>query len=240
MMMATCSWVRTSLGVYVLGAIEPSERAEVDAHLPSCALCRDEVAALAGLPALLGRISEEQISQVAEPPPVLLEQLLATAAAERRGPRRNWMWLAAAAVFVLIAGALAGGLFAPDSVRSAGPLARSSPPVATSPATPGTHAPAQLEERSAMDPVTNVEAWVGMRREEWGTSLIVRLRGAPQGARCHLYAVAKNGRMDAAGGWHYGGREYEEFHSSTMIDRSELSRIDIVLTNGRRLVTIPM
>jgi anti-sigma factor RsiW len=231
-----CSWVRTSLGVYVLGAIEPAERAEVDAHLPACSMCRDEVAALAGLPALLGRISEEQISQVAEPPPALLEQLLTKAAAERPDRRRQWLSLAVAAVFVLIVGALIGALLTPGSDRSLTPsVAGPSPQVTTS-------APAsqELDQRTAMDPVTKVEAWVGVEDEEWGTAVTIRLRGAPKGARCRLYAVAANGHRDAAGAWQYGSRDYEEFHGSTMIARVDLAQIEVVLTNGRRLITIPV
>ena len=235
-MTSMCSWVRTSLGVYVLGAIEPAERAEVDAHLPSCSMCRDEVAALAGLPALLGRISEEQISQVTAPPPALLEQLLAKAAAERPNRRRQWLSLAVAAVFVLIVGALIGALLTPGSDRSfVPPVARSSPNVTTS--APATQ---EVEERKAVDPVTKVEAWVGAEDEEWGTALTIRLRGAPTGARCRLYAVAANGHRDAAGAWQYGSLDYEEFHGSTMIALADLSRIEVVLTNGRRLITIPL
>ncbi len=49
-----------SLGVYVLGAIDPAERALVDAHLATCRDCRDELAGLAGLPALLARVSTEE------------------------------------------------------------------------------------------------------------------------------------------------------------------------------------
>ena len=50
-----CSEARLSLGVYVLGAIDPAERSLVDSHLASCRDCRDELAGLAGLPALLAR-----------------------------------------------------------------------------------------------------------------------------------------------------------------------------------------
>jgi len=48
-----CQEARVSLGVYVLGAIDPAERALVDSHLATCRDCRDELAGLAGLPALL-------------------------------------------------------------------------------------------------------------------------------------------------------------------------------------------
>ncbi|WP_207400943.1 anti-sigma factor family protein, partial [Actinomadura roseirufa] len=78
-----CPDVRASLGVYVLGAIDPAERSRLEAHLEGCSACRDELAGMAGLPALLGRVDEAQLSQVAGPPPELLDGLLARAA-ERR------------------------------------------------------------------------------------------------------------------------------------------------------------
>jgi len=42
-----CTDARPSLGVYVLGAIDPAERSLVDAHLTTCRDCRDELAGLA-------------------------------------------------------------------------------------------------------------------------------------------------------------------------------------------------
>lgn len=61
-----CGEARISLGVYVLGAIDPAERALVDAHLATCRDCRDELAGLAGLPALLARVSAEEAAALAE------------------------------------------------------------------------------------------------------------------------------------------------------------------------------
>ena len=40
----SCRTFRESLGIYVVGAIEPSERAAVDAHLSQCPECREELA----------------------------------------------------------------------------------------------------------------------------------------------------------------------------------------------------
>ena len=51
-----CREIRQLLGVYVVGAIDPAERAIVDEHLGECQLCRDELAGLAGLPAMLSRV----------------------------------------------------------------------------------------------------------------------------------------------------------------------------------------
>ncbi|TMR27560.1 anti-sigma factor family protein, partial [Actinomadura geliboluensis] len=84
--MNDCTDVRTSLGVYVLGALDPGERSQVEGHLERCPACRDELAGLAGLPALLGRVEREQLEQLAGPAPELLDGLLARAAERRRGP----------------------------------------------------------------------------------------------------------------------------------------------------------
>ena len=59
-----CTDARLSLGVYVLGAIDPAERSLVDAHLVTCRDCRDELAGLAGLPALLARVNPDEISRI--------------------------------------------------------------------------------------------------------------------------------------------------------------------------------
>jgi hypothetical protein len=59
-----CADTRQALGVYVLGAIDPAERALVDAHVAGCADCRDELAGLAGLPALLARVGADEVGRI--------------------------------------------------------------------------------------------------------------------------------------------------------------------------------
>ena len=44
-----CAQIRPELGVYVLGAIAPADRAMVGRHVASCPRCREEVAGLVGL-----------------------------------------------------------------------------------------------------------------------------------------------------------------------------------------------
>jgi anti-sigma factor RsiW len=51
-----CAQIRPELGVYVLGAITQAGREVVGRHLMSCPRCRDEVAGLAGIPAMLRRV----------------------------------------------------------------------------------------------------------------------------------------------------------------------------------------
>ena len=122
-----CTEARPSLGVYVLGAIDPAERALVDGHLVTCQECQDELAGLAGLPALLARVNPDEISRICpddtvgggvpaaigagaedRPPGELIGTVLDLAEARRR--RGRWRFAAAAAAVVAIAGGLFGGL----------------------------------------------------------------------------------------------------------------------------------
>lgn len=63
-MSSDCAAPRIALGAYVLGALEPADRAAVANHLGGCAECRAELAGLAGLPGLLARL---QLADVVEP-----------------------------------------------------------------------------------------------------------------------------------------------------------------------------
>ncbi|GAA4328075.1 hypothetical protein GCM10023178_40840 [Actinomadura luteofluorescens] len=60
--MTDCTEARTALGSYVLGALDPGERSRLEAHLEGCPACRDELAGMAGLPALLGRVAGWRIT----------------------------------------------------------------------------------------------------------------------------------------------------------------------------------
>src|SRR5215469_1088727 len=114
---SACREIRHLLGVYVVGAIEPAERSVVDDHLAYCQACRDELAGLAGLPAMLGRVPAADVEQLSrsatglpediEPSPELLNSMLARVAVRRR--RRLWKGAVsiAAAAFVAAAGTTA-------------------------------------------------------------------------------------------------------------------------------------
>jgi anti-sigma factor RsiW len=54
------------VGAYVLGALVPAERDAFEMHLADCAICREEVAELAVLPGLLGRIDFETARTIAQ------------------------------------------------------------------------------------------------------------------------------------------------------------------------------
>ena len=191
-----CGDARLSLGVYVLGAIDPAERALVDAHLATCRDCRDELAGLAGLPALLARVNPDEVSRIRvddtvrtspdeRPPAELLGTVLDLAAARRR--RNRWRFAAAAAAVVAIAGGLFGGLSsATSSTRTV---------VADEyPTGPGAWESAQTTSK-----ITGTSATIKYASEHWGSAFEVLVKGIPAGTTCELWVTLSNGtRIDVA------------------------------------------
>jgi len=199
-----CSETRVSLGVYVLGAIDPAERALVEAHLATCRDCRDELAGLAGLPALLARVSAEEAfalaadepvhngpagavpSRNAEPPRELLATVLDLTATRQR--RRRW-WsasLSVAAALIIAVGVFGGLRLGTGSGQSAG----------------GDFPPGS---GGKWDSVTGssagMTATVKYREVGWGTQLNTEVSGIPVGTTCELWVVDHAGHRMLAGSW---------------------------------------
>jgi len=100
-------------GAYVIGALSPPERYNYERHLAVCAGCRYEVAQLAGLPGLLGRLDARTAASVGTTtpgaPPRVLDAVLNRTRAERLRGRRRRTWervatLAVAACLALLVG----------------------------------------------------------------------------------------------------------------------------------------
>jgi hypothetical protein len=109
-----CAHVRELLEEYALGALEPSEHAEVERHLAACPECREQARELE---ALAGRLPSALASASAlEPPPPLRERVLAAVdeaeqpplPRRRALPRRALAIALAAAVPALALGWVAG------------------------------------------------------------------------------------------------------------------------------------
>lgn len=226
-----CGQVRHALGVYIVGAIDPAERAEVDNHLSACAACRDELASLAGLPALLGKVTQDADEQRPERPdvhPGLLDRVLTRVAAERRRSRR--LRVAAAAAGVIVVAGLTGGLGASLAGGPGNPVSR---PAVSAPPSPS---PAVF---SATDPGSGVSATVALRPKDWGASLTTRVTDVPRGISCHLVVIGPGGARDVAGSWQVTYQGSASVTGSTAMVPSAIERFQIVTEEGRTLVTIP-
>ncbi|OCB25867.1 hypothetical protein A5674_20500 [Mycobacterium malmoense] len=102
---------------YVLGSLSAAERREFEAHLAHCPACREAVADLSGVPALLSQLGPDEVAAIndagprsvtPELSPELLTSLLAKVSWRRRRTRIvTWVASSAAAV-VLVIGVFVG------------------------------------------------------------------------------------------------------------------------------------
>jgi anti-sigma factor RsiW len=104
---------------YVLGSLSASDRREFEAHLAACPACREAVADLSGVPALLSQLDRadvaamndraaESLPETPELSPELLPSLLATVRFRRRRTRVATWVASSAAAAVLGVGVLVG------------------------------------------------------------------------------------------------------------------------------------
>jgi anti-sigma-K factor RskA len=232
-----CSDARLSLGVYVLGAIDPAERALVDAHLATCRDCRDELAGLAGLPALLARVNPDEISRIRvddtvrtspdeRPPAELLGTVLDLAAARRR--RNRWRFAAAAAAVVAIAGGLFGGL------RSATSTTRT---VVAEQYPTGT---AAWETAQTTSNITGTSATIRYAGERWGSAFEVLVKGIPAGTTCELWVTQTDGTRTEVAAWTVSDDEGRVWYpGSTSLSSAAIASFQITAGHQVLLAATP-
>ncbi|HWC36690.1 MAG TPA: zf-HC2 domain-containing protein [Mycobacteriales bacterium] len=229
-----CTEATLSLGVYLVGAIDPVERAEVDAHLSDCASCRAELSELAMLPAMLDQLSVEDV-EAAGPIPVAPEDLYARVAAQAlveaddaEGPagssdtvvalsarRPRWRTIAAAAAAVVV---VAGA-----SATAVGVLRTSS---------------SSWQQHSATS--GSVHMRVATDSQATGTALRVTVSGLPTEEHCRLIAVADDGSTDLVGQWDATYAGEAQVTGSTSIESAHLAKLVLLGNGGHALVTVPV
>lgn len=149
---------------YVLGSLSTAERHDFETHMRTCKACRQAVAEISGMPALLSRLDSADIEAIDErgqaaaaPPPLRPEVLTALLkkVTWRRRRARVWTWTVAGAAAVVVA----IGVF----------VAVQSNPVLPTPAPPA-QASSLAMPMSRVTP-TSMSATVTVTSHGWGTQL---------------------------------------------------------------------
>ncbi|WP_432878272.1 anti-sigma factor family protein [Kribbella sp. CA-245084] len=225
---------RTQLGAYALGALEPDEVAEVDAHLAACAECRAELAELEEMKDFLGEVPPEAFL---EGPPeggdLLLQRTLrevresspepapVRVPAKHRAPRR---WLMVAAALVVVGGALGGGVA----------LGRSTaPPQATEPAA-GYKEVTAIDAGSGARMATTVEPRTGW---SW---VQVQVTGLTAGDQCQLLVTDDAGKTWTAGSWvvsEKAAKNGSTFGGGVLVPLNKVHSVEIRTLQGKHVVT---
>ncbi|GAA1280314.1 hypothetical protein Psi02_72840 [Planotetraspora silvatica] len=258
----TCDDVRMSLGVYILGALEDDEVAEVEAHLDECPECRAELAELSGLPRALALVSEDDIRHAEGPPRAVLDRLVATSVRRSRWSRA-FLALAASVVVAALGGTawLTATRGAEDSmsttshseIAAAKPSTPAGMAAAGGDAVASTSAPKIVSDSPQAAPdsarpmrreVTDGDVRLGVRltAETGGTKVVSWVRGVPAGTVCRLWAIGKDGTRSPAGSWKVpkgGYRPGQWYDGSTELPLEEITRFELSTSDGG-LVTLPV
>jgi hypothetical protein len=229
-----------TLGVYLLGALDPAERFAFESHLSSCDSCRGELVRLAPLPGMLNQITQQDFADGlpptgaeggtvtrtppqtwadTEPVPIQLPPVTDdTPEVPRQPPRRRyWQVAAAAAVVVLLT---IGGIFGWQAIRE--------------PAVPV----AQGVTWSVTAPDGSASARTRLVDHEWGTEILSQVEGLPPGRECYLVVYDHYGNREVAGWWGTDHDANTEIPGSTSIPRSKIARLEFKLDDKTVALTI--
>jgi predicted anti-sigma-YlaC factor YlaD len=224
-----CADTRQALGVYVLGAIDPAERSLVDAHVSGCPECRDELAGLAGLPALLSRVGADEIGRIsredAEPVPAddapredFVDSLVSLTAARRRRNRR-WQFMAAAAAVIIAAAGAVAGLQLASGPSSSAASAEPSPP-------------ASWQTAKTTSTLKGVNATIRYQKLSWGVAYDVQITGIPAGTTCQLWVTDPQNVHLLAAGWTVSNHDLEAWYSgSSWVPAGQIKGLDVTAGN---------
>jgi len=247
-----------TLGAYLLGALEPPERYEFEAHIAGCDSCRTELIRLAPLPGMLNQISVEDFdeglhpgelyptapmpiqtlaapaSKTVLPPPELLVPREAPEPAPPREPPGSQDTVEFTPPArnryrrMLVAAAVVVAV-ALGSVLGWQVLREPASP-------PGGDAGITW---TATAPESDVRADVRLLDHEWGTELRIKIANVPPGHRCYAVVYDHYGRREIAGWWGTDHNADEEIVAPTSFQRSKIDRVEFKLEDEITFLTVP-
>jgi hypothetical protein len=252
----TCTQTVT-LGAYLLGALEPPERYEFEAHIAGCDSCRTELVRLAPLPGMLNQISVEDFDEglppgelyptapmpiqtllapeprLLAPPPELLDPPTAPqpvttdAPADTPGLTRQRRHR-----IWRIAAAV---VIVVAAVLGGVALGRG---VLDEPVPP------QAQEDpgitwTATVPGSDIRADVRLIDHEWGTEIQVKMANLPPNRGCYVVVYDQYGNRETGGWWGTNHDPDEEIPASVSIQRSKIERLEFKLDDKETFLTIP-
>lgn len=217
-----------SLGAYVLAALDRRETSAMEQHLATCRRCQVELtelrmtrAALAGLP------PEALLAGPPEGGDLLLQRTLRQVRRES-GLRVRRRRTAVATAAVVVAAAFAGGGVV---------LGRTTAPAGVTQAEPG------ARTASADDPATGAKLTVSVRPAAGWVRLDASVAGIPQGQKCRLYVVARDGTREEAGSWlvsDTGEREGTKLDGAAVVAPGDVARVEVENFAGQRYVGVDL
>ncbi|MBM0232310.1 zf-HC2 domain-containing protein [Micromonospora sp. STR1_7] len=229
----------TDIGGYLMGELDDEQIRQVEEHLAGCADCRTEVESLQEWTTALRAVPD---AMLLDGPPeggdLLLQRTLRQVRSESSGRRQRRGVALSAAAAVVLAAAVSGGVVlgrttseAPDVEAQPGPSA------SVSSADPATR------YASASDPGTGARLTVAMTPAEGWVRINAAVSGIPQGARCHLLVVGKDGSTVLTGSWlvsSKGAADGTTLDGSALIDPAQVDSVRVETTDGKPYASVKL
>lgn len=211
----SCS-MATSIGAYLLGALDATEACQVQAHVAECPSCSRRFEELAALPALLGRLTTQDVDEAGAANDLKPLERTPGPSGSRRAPRLR-AWAAPIAAVAAVAAAAVTWIAIPSRTAQ-------TPPVT-----------AQSAQSTWW-----VRPTVHLTSRSWGTSIDLRLSRAYPAHRCSLVVHTADGRTEVAATWAASAAGRTDVPGATSIPLRDISTVDIVTAAGRQLAEIPV
>ncbi|GHH45043.1 anti-sigma factor family protein [Lentzea cavernae] len=223
------------LGAYVLGALDEQEVREMDEHLASCPDCARELDELRDMEAFLGEVPPEaMLDGPPEGGDLLLQRTLRQVRSERGGVARRRQFAIGAAAAVVAAVVLGAGVFVGKAT---------SPDVTASPTPTVAPDPAGTRLATFTDPVTKASMTVKVVPAAGWVRTNMAINGIPEGEKCRIFVVAKDGSRQEAGSWvvsKKGAAEGTNLDGSALVDPKDVKSVVVENFAGDKFVEVPV
>lgn len=250
----TCQHTMT-LGVYLLGALDPAERSAFESHLSYCEICRGELVRLAPLPGLLNQITPDDFADsmpptgteaavatravpITEPVPLpafpaAVEPVALTSDDAPRSRSRNRSRTgdrpdrAPRRYWRVTAAAAAVVVLAVAAVFGWQAIRHD---------TVAPQAEGVLWTGTSQDGKIRVEA--RMIDHEWGTEIRSEIHGLPPDERCYYLVWDREGYKEQGGWWSTNHDPNDVIPSATSIPRGEIDKLELKLDQDTVVLTV--
>lgn len=224
------------LGAYVLGALDEQEVRALDEHLASCPDCTREVEDLRAMEAFLGEVPPEaMLDGPPEGGDLLLQRTLRQVRSERGGVARRRQFALGAAAAVVAALVLGAGVFVGKVTSPDGGIAQQTQTTAPDPA--GT------KLATFTDPVTKASMTVKVIPAAGWVRTNVAVAGIPEGEKCRIFVVAKDGSRQEAGSWvvsKKGAAEGANLDGAALVAPADVKSVVVENYAGKKFVEVPV
>jgi hypothetical protein len=226
------------LGAYVLGALDEHEVRSVDEHLASCPECARELEDLKAMEAALGEVPPEaMLDGPPEGGDLLLQRTLRQVRSERGSVARRRQFTVGIAAAVVAAAVLGSGVWLG---KSTAPEDGGNTALPTQSAAPD---PTGTKLATNKDAATGAQMTVKVVPAAGWVRLNMSANGIPEGEKCRIWVVAKDGSRQEAGSWivsKKGAAEGTNLDGSALVAPNDVAAVEIETFEGKKYVSVPI